>query len=228
MTRNSNVREIRKDLKDLRDAYMQTFSSTYFDELEPHEHAVRYVGFRLAKSRCRTTCLTYPSAIIAVAATTLKLALLERDSGAITAFCVNLTHLFPLCRHFGSRDESEETTETSVVRAIMELSNQQHLGSCDIEKDACLKSGEQELPSPRTEGGVTSNLKEKCKKGPALRTPPTRGQSYFCPRSKPGKRMAAQSAQDANLARALQRQLNSGSATKRHRPYHGFVSIPVA
>ena len=169
-----------------------------------------------------------PQCIIAVAATTLKLALLERDSGAITAFCVNLTHLFPLCRHCGSRDESEETSETSAVRAIMELSNQQHLGSCDVTKHACLKSGEQELPAPRTEGGATSTFKEKCKKSPALRTPPTRGQSPPCPRSKPGKRMAAQSAQDASLARALQRQLDSGSVTKRHRSYHGFVSIPVA
>ena len=33
------VSEIRKDLNDLRQAYMQTFRSTYFDELAPHEVA---------------------------------------------------------------------------------------------------------------------------------------------------------------------------------------------
>jgi hypothetical protein len=135
--------------------------------------------------------------------------------------CKLLTHLIPLCRLRGRRDESEEISETSVVRAIMELSNQQHLGSCDIKKDACLKSGEH----PRSEGGAarTSTFKiEKSKKSPALRTPPTRGQSPPCPRLKPGKRMAAQSAQDASLARALQRQLDSVSAMKRHRPYQAL------
>ena len=33
------VSEIRKDLKDLRQASIQTFTSTYFDELAPHEVA---------------------------------------------------------------------------------------------------------------------------------------------------------------------------------------------
>lgn len=43
VTKHSAVRDIRKDLKDIREAYVQTFASTYFDELEPHEHAARYV-----------------------------------------------------------------------------------------------------------------------------------------------------------------------------------------
>ena len=130
------------------------------------------------------------------------------------------------CRLSSSSHDSEETSEMSSARALMELNNQQHLGSCDVWKASAKSDDAQSLPAPgpHVRAGPKSNwTTAKCK-----REAPGSWTGDPCPRSKPGKRKAAQSAQDAILAGAIQRQLNSSSATKRHRrPYHD-VSIPVA
>ena len=95
-----------------------------------------------------------------------------------------------------------ETDEDSTIRALMELSNHQHLGSCAIRQAAPRKPS----ATPVAEHPVSHYHRDTSDVSVTGRA----------------KRKAAQAAEDANLARALQDQFASrrGGGSKRPRNHH--------